>query len=169
MGSIFMFALPNEVRGQNQKSPIIFSDMDHIQNAVIPALVNIFIPFGFGSYVQGDTRAGVAITLLDSMVLGMIAGGFIIIANESEDFSPSAIGVNYSNLPDGQRDIALALFGTSISIGIISKVIAISRPFIFYKKKKALALQKMYFDAEMQTAHNGQPEMYMGMGFRHRF
>ncbi|WP_024654217.1 P13 family porin [Borrelia persica] len=68
------------------------------QNALIPFLLNLFVGFGIGSFVQGDLAGGFLILGFDALGLGLMGGGIYSVSqHKSKDlpvlgFSLIALG-----------------------------------------------------------------------------
>ncbi|BDU62463.1 membrane protein (plasmid) [Candidatus Borrelia fainii] len=58
----------------NMDSKLLFYEI-HKQNTLVPFLLNFFVGFGIGSFVQGDLTGGLLILGFDMLGFGLISGG----------------------------------------------------------------------------------------------
>jgi len=99
---------------------------DYEKTKAVPVLLNILVPFGVGSFVQGDTTGGVTSLIGDLLEIGLITIGYINLTSYSYD---SYGGYSTSNSGTGST---LIIAGGIVAI--VNGIYKIARPISYANK-----------------------------------
>ena len=126
-----------------------------VSDFAAPFLLNFFLPFGIGSFAQGDTKGGTAILIMDIASIVGITLGTIAYLDHSYNYYPVTEVADdiyhsdrdyydsdyhgyskYSSFDrrNFYRDLALSAIIASALLYVISRLVSIIRPIVYYKK-----------------------------------
>ena len=89
-----------------------------------PLLLNLVVPFGIGSFVQGDVGGGITLAVLDAVTIGTIAYGLVFL---TIDYSYDDYGYDNS-YTDPSSYIGLGFLLIGATTEIIGVILKIARP-----------------------------------------
>lgn len=114
----------------------IFAESRFNENTVVPFLLNAFVGFGVGSYVQGDTTGGAIGTTGELVSLGLVIAGSVKTAvDTAANLEVDEYGYVSGDIP--MTGTILTAVGSIALMGV--RIFEMIRPFS-YEKKLATAM-----------------------------
>lgn len=100
------------------------------EDFTVPLILNLFVPFGVGSFYQGDTAGGVICLVGDLTAVGLYVAGFVNYYTKLSQYDSDSESVDMDDVMVN----SMILFISSGLVGLATGIFRIVRPITYAEK-----------------------------------